>query len=138
MRLVLKDKNKTVLRLDRGKELISGLENWCRKNKIKGAYFFAIGSTQGLTLSYYNLNTKKYQDKHFKEKLEIISLFGNVAWCGQELIIHAHASFSDPKMAMVGGHVKRLVVGATCEVVLEKFNKKLERALSENGLKSLK
>ena len=138
MHLILKDKTKYILRFDQGEELLKRLNNFCKKERVKGAWFWAIGSTEDLILSYFNLRTKSYQDKRFKEKLEIVGLSGNVAMSDKEIVIHAHGSFSDPKMKVCGGHVKKLVVGATCELFLQKFSRLIQKEISDNGLRVMR
>ncbi|MBI4159907.1 DNA-binding protein [Candidatus Wolfebacteria bacterium] len=178
MKLILHDNRRYVLRFDKGDEAIEGLAQFAEQEKINAAAFWGIGAAQGTTLSYYDLNQKKYQDKELNERLEIASLIGNVAtmrdtpsvipakagiqmqqsldpWippppgygrAGQseddnmgKVVIHAHGSFSDKEMKVVAGHVKRLVVSATCEIFLTAMDGKLEREYSEEiGLNLLK
>ena len=64
-------------------------------------------------------------------ELEIVSLLGNIAWKQDEVIAHAHGSFSNQQMQVVGGHVAKLVVGAACEIMLEKFEGHIEKAFDE-------
>lgn len=113
-----------VLRFDAGVEIIAGLKDFCNKNKITAGQFSGIGSSGDLILSYYNLKTKEYEDKRFEEDLEVLSLSGNIGiWHNSEennedVIVHAHGVFSDRAMVTLGGHVKKLIVSATCEIFL--------------------
>lgn len=128
MKLVLQDKNKYVVRANVGEEVMRELQEFCREQQIKAGKFFAIGASKELKLGWYDVDIKEYIWQEFPEKLEIVSLLGNIAWKGDEVIAHAHGSFSDQRMQVVGGHVARLVVGAACEIVLERFEGKIEKA----------
>ena len=55
--------------------------------------------------------------------MEITSLQGNVAWDGDEPVIHLHGTFSDESMQAFGGHIKELQVGGTCEILLHRWYK---------------
>ncbi len=139
MKIILKDNRRYVLRFDRGEELIEGLIKFAESEKIETSWFFGIGAISEVMLSHYDLDTKKYSDKEIKEKLEIISLLGNIAKMQDKIIIHAHGSFSNPQMEVRAGHVKKMIVGPTCEIFLIKLGGKIEREFSDEiGLNLMK
>jgi predicted DNA-binding protein with PD1-like motif len=137
MKIILHDKNTYVLKANVGEEVIGQLQEFCKEQKIGAAKFFAIGSAKELKLGWYDVATKEYTWQEFSEELEIISLLGTIAWKpfdlaqGKEVIAHAHGSFSNRQMQVVGGHVAKLVVGAACEIVLEKFEGHIEKAYDD-------
>ena len=131
MKIINKQKDFYFLRFDLGEEAIGGIKEFCRKQKIKSAYFSVIGAVSEVLLSFYNLKTKKYEDKLVKKELEITTATGNITHLRQEIIIHCHGNFSDNKMTVVGGHVKKMVVSGTCEVVFSVMDKKIMRAYDE-------
>ena len=135
MKLILQDKNKYVLRANVGEEVIGALQEFSKKEGVYAGEFFAIGAAKEVKLGWYDVDTKEYTWKAYKEKLEIVSLLGNIAWKQSEVVVHAHGSFSNQQMQVVGGHVAKLVVGAACEIVLEKFEGRIEKAFdSQTGL----
>jgi predicted DNA-binding protein with PD1-like motif len=139
MNLIIQKGNKFILRFDRGEELISGLAAFCQKKEIRAAFLSAIGAAQELELSFYDLEKKKYSDKNFHAPLEVCGLTGNIAQMAGKIIIHAHGCFSDAKMRTIGGHIKKLVVAGTCEVLIQKFKGKIERRSNEEtGLNLMK
>ncbi len=131
MKLVVHDKDAYVLRAGMGEEVIGALQGFCKEQRIGAGKFFAIGASKELRLGWYDVGAKEYTWQEFPEKLEIVGLLGNIAWKGGEVIAHAHGSFSNKEMQMVGGHVAKLVVGAACEIVLEKFDGRIEKAYDE-------
>lgn len=132
MKTILKSENKYVLRLDKEEELMKSLEDFCTKNKIKGAFFCGIGAARRAKIAYYNLNKEKYFSKRLKGPLEIVSLTGNMALKEKEIIIHAHVALSDKKMKVSGGHLSSLIVSPTCEILFIKFNKEIKRKYSDD------
>lgn len=139
MRSVLQNGNKYIIRFDRGEEFIKNLIDFCAKENIKAGYFSGLGAAQELELSWYDVDAKKYSDKSIKEKMEIANLTGNIAKMGDKTIIHAHGVFSDKEMNAKAGHIKRMIVAATCEICLAALDGKIEREYSEEiGLNLIK
>jgi len=131
MKLILKEKSYYLLRFDRGEEILTQLKKFCQRAKIKSGNISGLGSCQELLLSHYDLEKKRYSDLKIRQKMEINSLTGTVATLKKEVIIHLHGLFSDKSMNVRGGHVKKLVVAATAEIIIEKFNGKVLREYSK-------
>jgi len=139
MKLILREKNGYLIRFDKGEELLAKLNKFCREQKIKAAIFTGLGACQQLVLSHYDVDKKKYSDLKLKQKMEINNLTGLVATMKKDTLIHLHGIFSDKGMNVRGGHVKSLVVAATCEVILNNLTRKLKREYSKKiGLNLLK
>ena len=135
MKVILRENATYVVRLDKGDELIASLIQFCEGEKIEAGHFSGIGLTQELILSYYNVARKQYEDHELNEQMEITGLTGNAATKGYETIVHCHGTFGDARMNVIGGHVKKLVVGATCEITFQQLKGKIERAHNaETGL----
>ena len=131
MKVILQDKSKYVLKAEVGEDVMGELKVFCKEQGIKAASFFAIGAAKEISIAWFNIHKKEYVKKDVQQELEIVSLFGNVAVTEGEIIVHAHGSFSDENMQLVGGHVDKLIVGAACEIVLEKLEGKIEKAYDE-------
>ena len=139
MKLILHENNKYVLRFDRDEELLEALKTFCAAEGITSGFFFCLGASEKITIAYYDIAKKEYGDKNLDAHLEITSVLGNISTLDGRVAIHCHGNFSDKDMRVYGGHVKKLVVSATCEVILEKFGGKLERSLDTDiGLNLLK
>lgn len=127
MKTIMTDGPHQILRFDRGEELLTGLQAYCSAQNIHAAAFTALGASQRMMLSWYNLASKKYQDQLFQAEYEIASLTGNISVLGGEIAVHAHEVFSDSGMKTVGGHIKECVIGLTCELSLHIYNATMER-----------
>jgi predicted DNA-binding protein with PD1-like motif len=132
MKVIISDKTNRVLRFDRGEEAVSTLVEYCEENNIKAAWFSMLGATGELILSYYNLETKKYEDHPIKQNLEVVGITGNVGSLNGKLMLHAHGSFSDQNLSTVGGHIKSLTVSATLEVFLIILQGEIIRVFDED------
>lgn len=139
MHTILTEDRARVIRFDAGNELMSGLREYCDHAGIHSGSFTAIGAASSFTLSSYDLPKRIYNDKTFDGVWEIASLSGNVSTLSGHIIIHGHGTFSDEKMLCVGGHIKKCIVSATCELTLHVFEKRLEREGDpETGLNLLR
>ncbi len=127
------------MRFDRGEEVLTSLQNFCAKNDFKSGYFSGLGAASKIILLHYDIDTKKYSEKTFDQKMEINSLTGNISWHEEKPYLHAHGVFSDDKMQCFGGHIKELVVAATCEIFLIHTDGEIKREFSEEiGLNLMK
>jgi len=118
MQIIRKTKNGWVLRIDRGDEAITELKAFCENQKINGAWFWGLGAADDLELAFYDLTKKQYLKKRFRGGYEILQLHGNIAHKRKEIIVHAHGIFSDRSSKIIGGHVFRCRISATCEIYL--------------------
>lgn len=137
MRIIARKKDNFVVRLESGEEFISSLQALAKKEKLRGAWFWAIGSAENIELAYYNVKAKVYRSKKIRGVFETVGIIGNVSRKGQEVIIHAHGTFSRANFTAVAGHIVRCPTAATCEIYLQKtqaLRKKFDRATGLNLL----
>lgn len=110
-----------LVRLKKGELLVENLTKLVRDEQIQGAWISGLGGALWAELGYYDLEDKKYYWQKRDDLPEITSLQGNVAWKDGEPVLHIHGSFSDTNLQGVGGHVKELMVGGTCEILLHRW-----------------
>lgn len=128
MKLILGDNEKYVIRFDRGDEVIGELQAFCEERSIFAGSFQAIGGAGEVVLSYYNLETKEYEDVELKEKnLEVIGVSGTISVQNGKVIVHAHGTISGRDLVPKAGHIKKLLISTTSEVVLTALKGKVER-----------
>ncbi len=132
MKQVLKDGRRIVLRFDKDEEVLACLKKFLADENMSASVFSAIGACKMAELAYFNLETKKYQNKIFDGDLEVVSLTGNSAVLNGEVALHAHAVLSRGDFSTLGGHVIKLVVSAACEMFLTVLEGKMQRRLDED------
>ena len=133
MKTVFHKGNSYVLRFDPVEEVLKKLMEFAEKESINGASFTAIGAVKKVVLAYYDIGEKEYLDKNFDEEMEIVNVIGNVARNAEmgNIIVHAHGSFGNRDFEVIGGHIKEMLVSATCEVSLTKLEGGLERTFNQ-------
>lgn len=117
-----------IVRLGRGEKLIERINELAEKEHLKGAWLQGLGGAESVELGYYDLETQQYQWQSFDELMEITSLQGNLAWADGQPKWHIHATLSGRDYQAIGGHVRELIAGATCELKLDVFDEPLLRA----------
>ena len=128
MKVILQDGQNRVLRFDKGEEVIAGLQNYMKEQNLAACVFSGIGSSSEMELGYYNSHIKDYRRKPFLDGMEILSLSGNGGVKEGAPVVHAHGLFSGTDFAVVGGHVFKLVVSATCEIYLQTLTGEISRS----------
>jgi predicted DNA-binding protein with PD1-like motif len=128
-----------LIRLDKGEQLATALQQFAQETKIEGAWVNGLGGALQATLGFYDLDTKSYQWREFEGLREVASLTGNLARDeAGELVIHLHAVLGDNKFQTVSGHLKDLTAGATLELFIHRAYQPTKRKMDDAiGLKTL-
>ncbi len=112
-----------------GKDLITSVEDFCKKASIRMAVFSVIGSVSSVTLGCYDQKQQVYVISNEKAPFEIISCTGNVSIKKGSPFVHAHIVLSDEKDKIIGGHLFSETIIFAGEINLQELKgKPLERA----------
>jgi uncharacterized protein len=134
-----KFKNKILIRIDKGEELVETLKKFCIEQKIKLATISGIGATNKVKVGLFEISSKKYFSKEFTGDYEIAPLYGNISTMKGEIYLHLHINIADSKQNSYGGHLNSAVISATFEGVIDIIDGQVDRELSEEiGLNLLK
>lgn len=107
-----------VVRLEVGEEVVASLAEIAEREGVTFAEVSGIGAVDEFCVSVFDVKAKKYFDNDFREPMEITSLLGTVSEKDGAPYIHIHASAGRADGTVIGGHLKRAVISATCELVL--------------------
>ncbi|MBI4138102.1 MAG: DNA-binding protein [Candidatus Wildermuthbacteria bacterium] len=132
MKHILGDQDTHIIVCERGEDALRELKQFCAEQKIAAGWFQMIGAAGEVEFAWYNLETKEFEWAILKEDVEIASLSGNVSTLDNDIVLHCHGVFSNRKMAVKAGHVRRLVVSGACEIILREFSGKMNRVYDEN------
>ena len=121
------NKNQYLLRIEPNEEVFESLIKFAEKNKIKSGFFYGIGACRECEIGRYNKKKKDYDWFKFKKQLEIASLIGNLTLKENRLYLHIHAALGDRNLKTISGHLRKLVIFPTCEIMFFAFNSKIER-----------
>jgi uncharacterized protein len=106
-----------------------------KTEKISTARVEAIGGVEELRLAYFNRRTKRYEERDFREFLEVTGILGNVTLKDGKPFLHIHGTFGRRDLSALAGHVMTAKVFPLLEVVITPTkNKALRRFDDELGL----
>lgn len=112
--MLRKYKSKSVYQgsLNKGDELIKGLTDVLKENKITSGIISGLGAVSQARIGYFNAQNKKYEDITLEQNLEILALNGNVSIKDSEIFAHLHVVLSGNDFKAFGGHLFDAVVYA--------------------------
>lgn len=131
--------NTIVARIDKSEEILEKIKEIALKENIKLANINALGATNDFTVGVFKTEEKKYYANEFKGDFEIVSLTGTINTMNDEFYTHIHMGAGNEKGEVFGGHLNRAIVSATCEMVINIIDGKVDRAFDEEiGLNLMK
>lgn len=123
--------NKIVARIDKGEEILDTIKEIALKEEIKLANLNALGAVGEFTVGVLKTKEKKYYSNDFSGDFEIVSLTGTINTMNNEFYCHLHMSAGDADGRVFGGHLNRAVVSATCELIIDIIDGKVDRIFNE-------
>src|SRR5690625_4287349 len=118
-----------VARIDKGEEILDKVKEIALKENIKLANINALGAVSEFTVGVFKTDEKKYYSNEFKGYFEIVSLTGTINTMNDEFYTHLHMSAGDDTGKVFGGHLNRAIVSATCEMVINIIDGRVDRYL---------
>lgn len=131
--------NTIIARIDKGEEILEKIREISLKENIKLANLNALGATNNFIVGVFKIDEKKYYSNEFKGDFEIVSLTGTINTMNDEFYAHIHMSAGNDKGEVFGGHLNKAIVSATCEMVINIIDGKVDRYFNdETGLNLFK
>lgn len=122
--------------LAKGDEVMSGLTDFARQNKVTSASFTAIGAFSGATIAWFDDSKKEFKLNTIDQQVELVSMIGDIALSGDQPVVHTHVAVASSDGAVKGGHLIEAHVFPTLELFLTVYPTALHKQLdSETGLK---
>ncbi len=123
--------NTIIARIDKGEEILEQIREIALKENIKLASVQGIGAVNEFTIGVFKTDEKKYLSNEYKGSFEIVSLTGTINTMNEEFYCHLHMSAGNEKGEVVGGHLNKGIVSATCEMVIYTMDGKIDRYYDE-------
>lgn len=116
-----------LLRMDKGEEILEQLEAVGSAEGIKLASINGLGAVGDFTAGVFDPEKKQFFSNQFQGLYEIVSLHGTITTFQGKYYSHLHMSAGDREGRVLGGHLKRAVVSATCEIVITLIDGTVDR-----------
>lgn len=119
--------NTYILKLEKEQEIISVIKEFCKQNDIEAGTISGIGVAKDVQLGYFDAKKKAYKTKTLKGDYEITSMFGNISYYNNDLVIHLHINLADKRFVACGGHLLEGKIGLTGEIFIQALNTRIDR-----------
>ena len=105
--------------LAEGDEAMTCLKNFAAEHSLSAAQFTAIGAFKSAVISYFDWQSKTYEDIPVNEQTEVASLTGDVFLDPEgKPAVHAHVVLGKRDGSALAGHFTEGHVRPTLEIVL--------------------
>ncbi|MGM9947686.1 PPC domain-containing DNA-binding protein [Floccifex sp.] len=123
--------NTIIARIDKNEEILEQVKEIAIKENIKLASIQALGAINDFTVGVFKVDEKKYYANSFQGNYEIVSLTGTINTMNDKYYCHLHLSAGNDQGQVFGGHLNKAIVSATCEMVIQIINGKVDRVFDE-------
>src|SRR3989344_7999100 len=113
--------------LAKGDELFGSLGEFAKEVGLHSAWLSGLGGATEAEVGFYDLDIKRFTWKKLDGPLEITSLTGDITKKDSEPHLHIHGTFTNTSFNALGGHLKKLVVAGTCEMLVQPLDQELTR-----------
>jgi predicted DNA-binding protein with PD1-like motif len=100
----------------KGDEILSGLTEFAKREKLTSGNFTAIGALQSAQFGWFDRASKAYRNIPINEQVELISLLGDVGMVNGAPQIHAHGAVGLRDGQVRGGHLLHAIAWPTVEL----------------------
>jgi uncharacterized protein len=122
--------------LAKGDEVMSGLTDFARQNKVTSASFTAIGAFSHATVAWFDDGRKEFRLIPIKQQVELVSMIGDIALVNDQPAVHTHVALALSDGTVRGGHVINAFVFPTLELFMTVYPTALHKQLDDaTGLK---
>ncbi len=102
-------------------DLLESVQQFAVNENIKCARVEIIGAVEKAVISYYNQDSRVYEDIEFDQHLEIVSCLGNLSLRDGEPAAHLHVTLGDSEGGLKGGHLQKGTRVFAGEFVIEEI-----------------
>ena len=125
---------KTVaLVFETGEQVNEQILEFAREHEIHAAQLSGIGGFRGVTLGYFDWETKDYKPIRIREQVELVSLNGNISLDDGNPKLHAHVVIGKVDGSAWAGHLLSAIVRPTLELILVESPSYLRRVMDRES-----
>jgi uncharacterized protein len=117
--------------LSKNDEVMSGLTEFAKQNKVASASFTAIGAFSHATVAWFDDSKKEFKLVPINEQVELVSMIGDIALVNDRPAVHTHASVASSDGTVRGGHVINAYVFPTLELFMTVYPSPLHKEKDE-------
>ena len=108
--------NKYIVSINNHTEIVKALNAFCKEKGILSGSINGIGA-----------KTKAYDDKTFREQMEISNLTGNISSMNEQVYLHLHITVGRSDYSALAGHLLSAIQNGAGEFVVEDYSERISR-----------
>jgi predicted DNA-binding protein with PD1-like motif len=124
--------NRYIVSIDNHTEIVKALNAFCKEKGIQSGSISGIGAIGELTLRFFNPKTKAYDDKTFREQMEISNLTGNISSMDGLVYLHLHITVGRSDYSALAGHLLFATLNGAGEFMVEDYGKQVSRVYNSD------
>ena len=117
--------------LAKGDEVMSGLTDFARQNKVTSASFTAIGAFSHAIVAWFDDSRKEFKLIPIKQQVELVSMIGDITLVNNKPAVHTHVSLASSDGTVRGGHLINAFVFPTLELFVTVYPTPLHKQPDE-------
>jgi hypothetical protein len=121
------DLKKWAVVFDAGDEVVEGLKQFAKTNRLSASQLTAIGAFSDCVLGFFKIEQREYKRIPIAEQVEVLSLIGDIAEAKGEPQLHAHVVIGKSDGSAHGGHLISAHVKPTLEIIVTESPRHLQR-----------
>lgn len=114
----------------KGDEIVSGITEFAQKNNIQSGHYQGIGDALQIEVGWFDYSRNQFLIIPI-EPAEVTSFTGDVAWYNKRPVAHTHMSAALRDGSVKGGHLFKMIVGPTFELIFTAEPTPLYKKLNE-------
>ena len=114
----------------KGDEVVSGLTEFAQKYNVKSGHYQGIGDALHVEVGWFDYHRKEFLVIPL-DTVEVTSFTGDIAEYNKKPVAHTHMTASLKDGSVKGGHLLKLIVGPTLEVIVTVEPTPLYKRLNE-------
>lgn len=107
-----------VIRFEDGETFPDRFLDFLSTKQVAGGSFSGLGAMKWIRIAFFDVETRRYEEREFDEQMEVLALVGNVALHEGQPLVHAHITLGRRDYSLLGGHVRSGIVRPTLELTL--------------------
>jgi predicted DNA-binding protein with PD1-like motif len=117
---------------EKGDEVIDGLREFAREQRLREAHFSGIGAFNDVVLGFFFHGEKIYKKIHIVQPVEVLNLSGEITFDHGEPKISASVVVGKSDGTAHGGHLLQAHVYPTFELLLSESPEAIHRRADED------
>lgn len=113
--------NDYIVSLRNGAKIFETLTDFAVSQGLSSGQISGVGAVNSVTLGFYDMETKDYVQKTFKEQMEVTNIGGNISRVEGKTLLHLHITLGRQDYSALAGHMKEAIIHGAGEFFVRSY-----------------